>query len=380
MKKAPQRSASAHQRRGSGVVSTSPRLRGAEVISGLPLSMSPSRLSFWIRGKVPSGSRASMRHRIGQMAARAVGRSTIEVLLYGRDAERSTIGGLLEGARESRSGVLVIRGEAGVGKSALLEDTRERASDMRVLACAGVEAESALPFAALQQLLGPVLHQLEKVPRPQADALLGALGVAAGRGDDRFLVSLAVLSLLAEAAEERPLLCLVDDAHWLDDASGDALVFVARRLEAEGIVLLFAAREGEVREFEAPELAELRLAGLAADAAAALLDRHAGVALSPETRARLIEATDGHPLALLELPSTLSEGQLAGGEPLLTPLPVSARLERAFLARVRELPEETQTLLLVAAADDTGELSTVLRAAARLGVGAEALDGAAEDG
>jgi DNA-binding CsgD family transcriptional regulator len=301
------------------------------------------------------------------------------VLLYGRDAERSIIGGLLEGARESRSGVLVIRGEAGVGKSALLEDARERASDMRVLGCNGVEAESALPFAGLHQLLRPVLRHLEKVPPPQADALRGALGLAAARGEDRFLVYLAVLSLLAEAAEQRPLLCLVDDAHWLDDASADALVFVARRLEAEGIVLLFAAREGEAREFDAPEQAELRLAGLDADAAAALLDRHAGVALSPETRALLVEATGGHPLALLELPSMLSEGQLAG-EPLLTPLPVSARLERAFLARVRELPEETQTLLLVAAADDTGELSTVLGAAARLDVGAEALDAAEEAG
>jgi ATP/maltotriose-dependent transcriptional regulator MalT len=302
------------------------------------------------------------------------------VLLYGRDAERSIIGGLLQGARESRSGVLVIHGEAGVGKSALLEDARERASDMRVLGCNGVEAESALPFAALHQLLRPVLRYLAKVPRPQADALRGALGLAAGRGGDRFLVSLAVLSLLAEAAEQRPLLCLIDDAHWLDDASADALVFVARRLESEGIVLLFAAREGEAREFDAPELAELGLAGLDADAAAALLDRHAGIALSPETRARLVEATGGHPLALLELPSTLSEAQLAGSEPLVTPLPVSTRLERAFLARVRELPEETQTLLLVAAADDTGGLSTVLRAAARLDVGAEALDAAEEVG
>jgi DNA-binding CsgD family transcriptional regulator len=298
------------------------------------------------------------------------------VLLYGRDPERSIVGELLEGARESRSGVLVIRGEAGIGKSALLEDARERASDMQMLACAGVAAESALPFAALHQLLRPVLHHLEKVPRPQAHALRGALGLVAGRGDDRFLVSLAVLSLLAEAAERRPLLCLVDDAHWLDDASADALVFVARRLEAEGIVLLFAAREGEAREFEAPDLAELRLAGLDADAASALLDRHARIALSPETRARLVDETGGHPLALLELPSMLSEAQLAGREPLLTPLPVSVRLERAFLARVRELPEETQTLLLVASADDTGELSTVLRAAARLDVGTEALDAA----
>src|SRR5262245_54955091 len=175
------------------------------------------------------------------------GRATIEVLLYGRDAERSISGGVAQRPRHSRSAGGVIRGGAGVGKSALLEDARERASDMRVLACAGVEAESALPFAALQQLLRPVLDHIEQVPRTQADALRGALGLAAGRGDNRFLVSLAVLSLLAEAAEERPLLCLVDDAHWLDDASADALVFVARRLEAEGIVLLFAAREGELR-------------------------------------------------------------------------------------------------------------------------------------
>jgi DNA-binding CsgD family transcriptional regulator len=297
-------------------------------------------------------------------------------VLYGRDAERSIIGGLLAGARESRSGVLVIRGEAGVGKSALLEDAREQAAGLRVLGCTGVEAESALPFAALHQLLRPVLGHLGTVPRLQAEALSAALGLGAGRGDDRFLVSVAVLSLLAEAAERRPLLCLVDDAHWLDDASADALVFVARRLEAEGIVLLFAAREGAARGFDAPALAELRLGGLDADAADALLDRHAGVALSPETRARLVEATGGHPLALLELPSTLSEAQLAGDEPLLTPLPVSARLERAFLARVRDLPTQTQTLLLVAAAEDTGQLSTVLGAAARLGVGTEALDAA----
>jgi ATP/maltotriose-dependent transcriptional regulator MalT len=302
------------------------------------------------------------------------------VLLYGRDAERSIIGELLEGARESRSGVLVIRGEAGVGKSALLQDAREQVPEMQILGCVGVESESALPFAALHQLLRPVLGQLKKVPRPQADALRGALGLTAARGDDRFLISLAVLSLLAEAAEPRPLLCLVDDAHWLDDASADALVFAARRFEAEGIVLLFAAREGEVREFDAPELADLRLAGLDADAAGALLEDHAGSALSPETRVRLVEATGGHPLALLELPSTLSEAQLAGSEPLLTPLPVSARLERAFLARVRDLPEETQTLLLVAAADDTGELSTALGAAARLDVGPEALDAAEEAG
>jgi DNA-binding CsgD family transcriptional regulator len=298
------------------------------------------------------------------------------VLLYDREAERSIIGELLDGARESRGGVLVIRGEAGVGKSALLDDARERASGMQVLSCAGIESESALPFAALHQLLRPVLHNLEQVPAPQASALQGALGVAAGRGDDRFLVFLAVLSLLAEAAERRPLLCLVDDAHWLDDATADALVFVARRIEAEAIVVLFAAREGGSRPFETSELRELRLGGLDAEAAGALLDSRAPVALSPETRAQLVQATGGHPLALIELPSTLSEAQLSGDELVLTPIRVSIRVEQAFLGRVRELPEPTQTLLLVAAADDTGEASTVLRAAAQLNVGPEALDAA----
>jgi DNA-binding CsgD family transcriptional regulator len=264
-----------------------------------------------------------------------------------------------------------------VGKSALLEDTRVRASDMQVLSGAGIESEAELPFAALHQLVRPILGSVETLPRPQARALRAALGLEAGGGDDRFFVSLALLSLLAEAAERAPLLCLIDDAHWLDDASADALVFVARRLAAEGIVLLFATREGEARQFDAPALPELRLGVLDAEAARALL---AGVALPPEARERLVEAAGGNPLALLELPRALSEAQLTGSEPLLAPLPVSARVERAFLGRVRGLPEQTQTLLLVAAAEDSGELSTVLRAAAQLGVGSDALDAAERAG
>jgi DNA-binding CsgD family transcriptional regulator len=301
-------------------------------------------------------------------------------VLYGRDPERSSIGELLDGARASRSAVLVISGEPGVGKSALLEDAREQARDMRVLTGAGVESEAQLPFAALEQILRPVLRHVENLPQPQAAALRGALGSAAGGSEDRFLVSLAVLSLLAEAAEHRPLLCLVDDAQWLDEASAEALVFVARRLEVEGIVILFGAREGEIRRFEAPGLPELQLGGLDPAAAAALIDRHAGVALSSEVRGRLVAETGGNPLALLELSPALSEAQLSGAEGLLAPIPVSARVEHAFLARVHRLPEETQTLLLVAAADDSGEVATVLRAAAQLGAAAEALDAAEQAG
>ncbi len=168
-------------------------------------------------------------------------------MLYGRELERDRIGELLDGARRSRSGVLVLLGEAGVGKSALLDDARERAADMRVLLARGVESEAQLPFAALHQLVRPVLGYLEQVPEPQARALRGALGLEAGGGSDRFLVSLAVLSLLAEVAEDQPVLCLIDDAHWLDEASAGALVFVARRIEAEGIVMLLGARERDVQ-------------------------------------------------------------------------------------------------------------------------------------
>ena len=301
-------------------------------------------------------------------------------MLFGRDPERVRIGELLDGARASRSAVLVISGEPGVGKSALLEDARDQAGDMRVLSGAGVESEAQLPFAALHQIVRPVLGHVESLPQPQAAALRGALGLAAGGGEDRFLVSLAVLSLLAEAAEDRPLLCLVDDAQWLDDASADALVFVARRLEAEGIVMLFGAREGDVRRFEAPGLPDLQLGGLDPSAAGTLIDRSAGVELSSELRGRLVAETGGNPLALLELSSALSEAQLSGAETVLAPIPVSARVERAFLARVNRLPEETQTLLLVASADDSGELATVLRASAQLGAEAVALDEAERAG
>jgi DNA-binding NarL/FixJ family response regulator/predicted ATPase len=303
-----------------------------------------------------------------------------EPMLYGRDGERSRIGALLDGARESQSGVLVICGEAGVGKSALLEDARERATGMLVLSAAGVETEAGLPFAALHQLVRSILPLVDELPEPQADALRAALGLQAGGGEDRFLVSLAALSLLANAAERRPLLCLVDDAHWLDDASADALLFAGRRLEAERIVLIFATREREATRFEAPALPELRIGGLDRDAAGALLDRHTGVALSPDAREQLVAATGGNPLALIELPSALSGQQLSGAEPLPVPPPLSARLERAFLSRVRRLPDDTETVLLVAAADDSGELATVLRAAAKLGAPAGALDAAEEAG
>src|SRR5918996_178565 len=301
-------------------------------------------------------------------------------MLFGRERERSVIGSLLEGARASRSGVLVVRGQPGVGKTALLEDTADRASEAQLLRGGGVQSESELAFAALHQILRPVLPQLQRLPAPQRSALRAAFGMERRRSDERFLVSVAVLTLLADAAEQAPLVCLIDDAHWLDEASAGALIFVARRLEAEGIVLLFAAREGDIRTFDAPGVPELYVRGLDRDAATKLLSARGGIEIAREVPTRLVEGTEGNPLALLELPNILRPEQLSGSEPLPVPLPTSEGLERAFLKRVRQLPTKTQTLLLVSAVDDTGRWATVLEAAKLLGIAAEDLDSAERAG
>jgi DNA-binding CsgD family transcriptional regulator len=301
-------------------------------------------------------------------------------VLYGRDAERTRIGELLEAARGSRSGALVVRGEPGIGKTALLEDTRERAADMHVLTARGVESESELPFAALHQLLRPAFDHVDRLPGQQAAALRGALGLGDGSGQERFLVFAACLSLLSELAEQRPVLCLVDDAHWLDAASADALRFVARRLDAEGVLLLFGAREGDVRVFEAEDVPSLVLDGLDAGAATTLLARKAGVDAAPTVRDRLVEQTNGNALALLEVSSELTPRQLAGDEPLPEALPMTTQVESVFLERVRRLPEDTQRFLLVAAADDSEDAGLVARASHQLGAGVNALDAAEEAG
>jgi predicted ATPase len=231
--------------------------------------------------------------------------------LHGRAAELARIGELIGAARDQRAGVLVLRGQAGIGKSALLESARDLAPDMQVLACAGIESETRLPFAALHQLLRPVLGHLDALPGVQARALRCALGLESLARPEPFLVSLAVLSLLVEASEHAPLLLLVDDAHWLDEATADVLVFVARRLDAEAIAVLLAVREDEDARLELRGLAQLPVAGLDADAARAILDERAGAALSQDVATWLIDATDGNPLALLELSARLSEGQRA---------------------------------------------------------------------
>ncbi|MBY3552354.1 helix-turn-helix transcriptional regulator [Modestobacter lapidis] len=305
-------------------------------------------------------------------------------MLYGRAAERARIDLLVAGAADARGGALVVRGEPGVGKTALLTDAIDRATAVAVLWTAGVESESPLPFAALHRLLRPVLGHLGGIPPVQARALHGALGEDANRGDgptdDRFLVFAATLSLLAETAEKQPLVCVVDDAHWLDAASAEALLFVARRLHADRLALLFAVREGETRHFDASGLPELVVPGLDADAASALLAEHAGGPMAAGVRDELRIRTGGNPLALVELPTMLSEGQLAGRLRLPSQLPLTEGVERAFLDRSRRLPADAQTLLLAVAADDSGRLSIIQQAAARLGAGDPALDAAERSG
>jgi AAA ATPase domain len=300
-------------------------------------------------------------------------------VLHGRDAERAAIGGLLDGARSSRSAALVIRGEAGAGKTALMDDTRERASDMRVLATRGIESESELPYAGLYGLLRPALDRLGYLPEPQARALGAALGMAEGGGQERFLVYSACLTLLSDLAEARPVLCLVDDAHWLDSASSEALGFVARRLGAEGIVMLFGAREGDVRRFPGEGIASLMVNGLDDEAAHALV-ADAATGASPAVRERLVAYARGNALALVEMPAAMSDAQLSGAEPLPDALPMTRQLEMAFASRIARLPPSTGTLLLVAAADDSQDLSVVSRAAAALGVDRDALDAAERSG
>lgn len=287
--------------------------------------------------------------------------------------ERAEIGALLDGARSARGGALVVRGEAGIGKTALLEDARERAVDMHVVAVRGVESEAELPFAGLHRLLRPALHLVAQLPTPQANALEGALGLSEGSSYERFLVFAACLSLLSELSERRPVLCIVDDAHWLDTLSAEALLFAARRVEAEGIVILFAARDDDVRTFEARDVPSLRLGGLGADAVALLLERGAGKAAAPAVRDRIAELTGGNALALLELPGALTDAQLAGAERLPDTLPLTQQVENVFLERVRRLSDVAQRFLLVCAADDTGSLTVITRAAGAAGVAADAL-------
>ena len=291
--------------------------------------------------------------------------------LRGRGRERERLGRLLTGVRSGRSGVLVVRGEAGIGKTALLDQFVERAAGCRVARAAGVQADMELPFAALQQLFGSMLGPLERLPDPQREAVEVAFGLRSGSAPDRFEVGLAMLGLLAEVAEQEPLVCVVDDAQWLDQASARTLAFVARRLMAESVALVFAVRD-PADEQTFPGLPELIVEGLNDDDARGLL----GSALTGRVDERVIERivaeTRGNPLALLELPHGLSAAELAGGFGVSSTQPLSARLEQSFLGRVRSMPGQTQQFLLLAAAEPVGDSALLMRAAERVGLGVEA--------
>ncbi|WP_222871729.1 helix-turn-helix transcriptional regulator [Nonomuraea sp. PA05] len=294
-----------------------------------------------------------------------------------RQRERAVLDGLLGDLRDGRGRALVLRGEAGVGKSALLGHVVEAAAGIRVERAAGVESEMELAFAGLHLLCAPLLHRLNRLPGPQRGALEAAFGLREGGAPDRFLVGLAVLTLLAEAAEERALLCVVDDAQWLDQSSSQVLAFVARRLLAEPVGLIFATREpGE--QFRG--LTDLEVRGLPPRESLTLLRSVVPFQLDERVTDRILAETNGNPLALLELPRGLSPIQLAGGFGLVEAQPLPARIEQGFQHRLEALPVETRALMLVAAAEPTGNPVLLWRAAGQLGIPASAADAAKSDG
>jgi DNA-binding CsgD family transcriptional regulator len=303
--------------------------------------------------------------------------------LTNRHAERGALDRLVDGVRAGESRALVVRGDPGVGKTALMGYLASRAVSQgcRVERAAGVQSEMELAFAGLHQLCAPMLDRAERLPEPQRDALWTALGVAAGAPPDRFLVGLAVLSLLSEAAGEYPLICLIDDAQWLDQASAQALGFAARRLAADPVGLVFAAREPGA---ELTGLPELDVAGLQEEDARALLDSALTAPLDARVRDLIVAETHGNPLALLELPRGLTPAQLAGGFGLPGARPgggpLADRIEASFTRQLEALPDQTRRLLQLAAVDPSGDASLVWRAAARLGIGVHAAAPAVDAG
>jgi DNA-binding CsgD family transcriptional regulator len=298
--------------------------------------------------------------------------------LLDRAAEVAAVEGVLGAVRNGLSGVLVLRGEAGIGKTALLEWAAGRAGDMRLARVGGVQAEMGMGFAGLHQLLVPVLGGLGGLPGPQRQALGSAFGLVAGAPPDRFLVGLAALTLLTDAAAAgRAVLCLVDDAQWLDQVSMEVLGFVARRLYADRVGVLFTVREGEGDTAALGGLPELVLGGLPEEAGGQLLAASAAAPVDGRVSAQVAAAVAGNPLALVELAGELSAAELSGAVPLAWPLRSAGRLEELYLARVRALPADARMLLLVAAADPSGDPVLVAAAAGQLGVGPEAGEAAA---
>ena len=297
--------------------------------------------------------------------------------LTGRRAECGVLDRLVEAVQAGESRALVAVGEPGVGKTVLLEYLARRASGCQVARASGVQSEMELAFAGLHQLCAPMLGRAGQLPVPQRDALRIAFGLAAGPPPDRFLVGLAVLSLLSEVAGERPLVCLIDDVQWLDQASAQALGFVARRLAADPVGLVFAAREPGAALAGLPKL---EVGGLREDDARALLDSALAGPIDDRVRDRIVAETQGNPLALLELPRGLTPAELAGGFGLPGAVPLPERIEESFRRQLEALPAQSRRLLLLAAAEPYGDLPLVWRAAGRLGIGVAAAAPAVDAG
>jgi DNA-binding CsgD family transcriptional regulator len=289
--------------------------------------------------------------------------------LLDRRGERGAVDRLLDRARAGTSGVLVVRGEAGIGKSVVLDYAASRASvsGFGVVRGWGVESEMELAFAGLHQLCVPLLGRVDQLPKPQRDALAVAFGLREGQAPDRFLVGLAVLSLLAATAEDQPLACVVDDAQWLDQASVQCLGFAARRLLAEPIALIFAVR-GPGDDQELAGMPGLTVTGLGLEDARMLLASAVGGRVDAQVRDRIVAETGGNPLALLQLPRGLGPGELAGGFWLPDPRPLASRIEDSFYRQFRSLPRQTRRLLLTAAAEPTGDVTLLWRAAELQGI------------
>jgi DNA-binding CsgD family transcriptional regulator len=300
--------------------------------------------------------------------------------LVDRVEERDVLDRLHDAARSGFSGVCVLVGDAGMGKTRLLEYTSQNLDEFRHVDISGVEAEADLGYAALHRLLRPFLHRSDNLPVPQRNALETAFGLKAGDPADRYLVSLACLTMLADAATEQSLLCVIDDAQWIDRESLEALSFVARRLEADRIVLLFALRDLASVAGALDGLPTLNISGLPDDAALALLSSNVDLTVEPETARRIITTTSGCPLALIELASGLTADQLRGREPLRDNLPIGRQLEEHFLKQVSVLDPDAQLFVLVAAAESSGDPALVRRAAFELGADAHAEDAAIASG
>jgi DNA-binding CsgD family transcriptional regulator len=297
--------------------------------------------------------------------------------LLGRAGECALLDGLIGDIRRGASRSLVLRGEAGIGKTALLTYLIESSPDLRVERAVGVESEMELAYASLHQLCAPLLDRLERLPAPQHDALRIVFGLSAGPAPDRFLVGVAVLSLLSDVAEEGPLLCVVDDAQWLDQISALTLAFVARRLLAERVGLVFAAREPGEALAHVPELP---VQGLRHGDARTLLSSAVRFTLDERVRDRIIAETRGNPLALLELPRGLTATQLAGGFGLLAGDALPGRIEQSFVRQLETLSDDARRLLLVAAAEPVGDPLLLWRAAEQLDIGPAGADGATAQG